>query len=376
MADIIRDSSGARQKFGFGGEAGSTISSAPKLTNQWFLEFKTTDGTNAEEYSAYAKAVSQIGIQSQTQPIDKYGRRIHVPTRVDFSEVSVTLYDKVDGSTMNFVQELYKRYFKNQDMNVDSGLADTLAITGNSGRKLVEGDDAFRNFSTVTVYHWFGNQKDGTGYAQRIVLVNPVITSISFSASDYAVSETRTIDINLQPENVIFGSMYESAAIPSWMNLGLNSDQQTSSLIVDPNASPPAPPSVPSQGPGVSGDVRTPQNNDDLTGRPMTVEEAQEGRRKAESDIAELNAKVDSGEVDAKYARKVRKGLETKIRLYDGVIRQGGGDNNRNNPQQESGLQKRPAPVAAVERAVKTAAQNKVNNVKNSLKRSIVGRWT
>ena len=233
MADIIRDSSGARQKFGFGGEPGSVISSAPKLTNQWFLEFKTTDGNNAEEYSAYAKSVSPITVQTQTQPIDKYGRRIYVPTRVDFPEVSVSLYDKVDGSTMSFVQELYKRYFKNQDMNVDTGLVNELDSTANSGRKLVEADDAFRSFSSITLYHWFGDQKNG-GHAQRIVLVNPVITSITFSNSDYAVSEVRVIDINLQPENVVFGAMESEAAIPNWMNLGISSEQQATSLATNP----------------------------------------------------------------------------------------------------------------------------------------------
>lgn len=235
MADIIRDSSGARQKFGFGGEPGSVISSAPKLTNQWFLEFKTTDGKNAEEYSAYAKSVSPITVQTQTQPIDKYGRRIYVPTRVDFPEVSVSLYDKVDGSTMSFVQELYKRYFKNQDMNVDTGLVNELDSTANSGRKLVGTDDAFRSFSSITLYHWFGDQKNG-GHAQRIVLVNPVITSITFSNSDYAVSEVRVIDINLQPENVVFGAMESEAAIPNWMNLGISSEQQATSLATDPLA--------------------------------------------------------------------------------------------------------------------------------------------
>lgn len=235
MADIIRDSSGARQKFGFGGEPGSVISSAPKLTNQWFLEFKTTDGKNAEEYSAYAKSVSPITVQTQTQPIDKYGRRIYVPTRVDFPEVSVSLYDKVDGSTMSFVQELYKRYFKNQDMNVDTGLVNELDSTANSGRKLVGADDAFRSFSSITLYHWFGDQTNG-GHAQRIVLVNPVITSITFSNSDYAVSEVRVIDINLQPENVVFGAMESEAAIPNWMNLGISSEQQSTSLATNPLA--------------------------------------------------------------------------------------------------------------------------------------------
>ena len=235
MADIVRDSSGAAKKYGFSSSHGTALSSAPKLSDQWFLEFKTTDGKNAEEYSAYAKSVSPITIQTTTQPVDKYGRRIYIPTRVDFPEVTVSLYDKVDGSTMNFVNELYARHFKNSSMNVDAGLAEELKSNVSHGRKIVETDDVFKSFSYVTVYHWFGDQK-GKGHSQRIVLVNPLITSITFSNNDYASSELRVIDINLQPENVIFGGIETEAAIPSWMNLGLTRDKQIDSLKTDPTA--------------------------------------------------------------------------------------------------------------------------------------------
>ena len=235
MADIVRDSSGAAKKYGFSSSHGTALSSAPKLSDQWFLEFKTTDGKNAEEYSAYAKSVSPITIQTTTQPVDKYGRRIYIPTRVDFPEVTVSLYDKVDGSTMNFVNELYARHFKNSSMNVDTGLAEELKSNVSHGRKIVETDDVFKSFSYVTVYHWFGDQK-GKGHSKRIVLVNPLITSITFSNNDYASSELRVIDINLQPENVILGGIEAEAAIPNWMNLGLTGDKQIDSLKTDPTA--------------------------------------------------------------------------------------------------------------------------------------------
>ena len=344
MADIIRDSSGARQKFGFGGEPGSAISSAPKLTNQWFLEFKTTDGKNAEEYSAYAKSVSPITVQTQTQPIDKYGRRIYVPTRVDFPEVSVSLYDKVDGSTMSFVQELYKRYFKNQDMNVDTGLVNELDSTANSGRKLVETDDAFRSFSSITLYHWFGDQKNG-GHAQRIVLVNPVITSITFSNSDYAVSEARVIDINLQPENVVFGAMESEAAIPSWMNLGISSEQQATSLATDPLA-------------GVH-DTRNQARNQasdnsltDPTGgtadeirRPMTEEE----------------------QVRLRELQRARRNLDATNEDNNA------GPNERRAAQQRFDAAKSNSPLEPVASAVRDTKQRAISNIKSRLLNGIRG---
>lgn len=232
MAKILQDSSNARFKFGFSGDAGSPITSAPKLSTQWFAQFKTSSGQNNDEYSAYVKSVSQIGIQTTTQTIDKYGRRIHVPTRVDFPDVALTLYDKVDGSTMNFVSEMYSRYFKNQEMNVDGNLENELLRTDNSGRKLVDADSTFRNFSTVTLYHWFGNQKEGTGYSQRIVLVNPVVTSIQFSPSDYSQADIRTIDINLQIENVVFGDVASDTPIPGWMQTGFDGSNENDALNV------------------------------------------------------------------------------------------------------------------------------------------------
>jgi len=219
---IVADSSGARKKFGFDSAHGSPISSAPKLSDMWYAEFKSVSGSIIDDVSGLVKTVSNINIQTSTQPIDKYGKRVYVPTRVDFPEVTFQMYDTIDGKTMALAEGMYRRHFKNQDMRIDNGaLSDDMLNNSNVGRKSVIGNHELRNFERITLYHWFGDLET-LGKMQRIVLINPIVTSISFSGSDYSTSELRTIDFTFQPENIVFGTPYEvQPAIPAWMNEGL-----------------------------------------------------------------------------------------------------------------------------------------------------------
>lgn len=219
---ILADSRGARKRFGFGGAPESAITSAPKQSDQWFVEFTNTTGS-VNDISGQAQSVSPITINTTTQPIDRYGKREYIPTRVDFSEVTVTFYDTVDGKTMIFAKDIYAKLFKNSGLNVDAGNMEATIEEINSGRKFPAGSPiaSHKNFDKVTVYHFFGGFDIGNGFIQRIVLVNPVVTNITFSESDYSQSGLRTISISLQPENVIFGTPTQPPAVPQWMQEGL-----------------------------------------------------------------------------------------------------------------------------------------------------------
>lgn len=235
---ILADSRGARKRFGFGGAPESAITTAPKFADQWFIEFTDPSG-NVKDISAQAQSVSPITIQTTTQPVDRYGKREYIPTRVDFPEVTVTLYDTVDGKTMVFAQDIYSRFFKNSQLGVGQGEMQSTIEDINSGRKLPDGTGqsgaqipgepstfsqvrtSAKNFEKVTVYHFFGNFDGGEGKIQRIVLINPVVTSITFSESDYSASALRTVQITLQPENVVFGAPQDNPAVPLWMQEGL-----------------------------------------------------------------------------------------------------------------------------------------------------------
>jgi len=219
---ILADSRGARKRFGFGGAPESPITSAPKQSDQWFVEFTNTTGS-VNDISGQAQSVSPITINTTTQPIDRYGKREYIPTRVDFSEVTVTFYDTVDGKTMIFAKDIYAKLFKNSGLNVDAGNMESTIEEINSGRKFPAGSSiaSHKNFDKVTVYHFFGSFDSGNGFIQRIVLVNPVVTNITFSESDYSQSGLRTISVSLQPENVIFGTPTQPPAVPRWMQEGL-----------------------------------------------------------------------------------------------------------------------------------------------------------
>lgn len=219
---ILADSRGARKRFGFGGAPESAITSAPKQADQWFVEFTNITGS-INDISAQAQSVSPITIQTTTQPVDRYGKREYIPTRVDFPEVTVTLYDTVDGKTMVFAKDIYAKMFKNSGLSVDAGNMQSTIEDINSGRKFPSGGTtaSHKHFDKVTVYHFFGSFDQGNGFIQRIVLVNPVVTSITFSESDYSASALRTIQITLQPENVVFGTPTQPPAVPLWMQEGL-----------------------------------------------------------------------------------------------------------------------------------------------------------
>ena len=116
-------------------------------------------------------------------------------------------------------------------MNIDNGgLETSLNENDKTGRKLATDNDSFRSFERITLFHWYGNLET-TGTIQRIVLINPIVTNISFSNSDYATSDLRTIDFTVQPENIVFGTPYNvDPALPEWMSYGLEYILQSASV--------------------------------------------------------------------------------------------------------------------------------------------------
>ena len=242
---VLADSANAKHRFGFAGERGSAIEHrTPKLSDLFFVEFKLVRN-NKEEHpnfrefvSAIAKAVSPISIQTSTMPIDQYGKRVYVPTRVDFPEVTMTMYDPVNGGIMDaggLANIMYRRFFHHGNpLNRVTGANAEEVLTNQSryGRHFGDMDGYayyHQNFERVTVYHFFGNlDKDdksenaGKGSLHRIDLINPLVTGITFSGSDYSATELRTVDFNLQPENIIISDVEEDVAFPHWMTQGMD----------------------------------------------------------------------------------------------------------------------------------------------------------
>jgi len=236
---VLADSANARHRFGFAGESGSPIvSGTPKLSDLWFLEFTTVTNSGSNDLtkvSSMAKAVSPISINTSTMPVDQYGKRIYIPTRVDFPEVNVTMYDTVDGKMFDVVESIYTKFFKNNDAKITGANAEEVLTSNNMhGRKLPDTSHDYyhQHFEKITVYHFFGNLdapsphsdqiNTGAGTLQKIELINPLVTNITFSSSDYSVTELRTTDLQIQPENVIISKPQDDVAFPDWMTLGMD----------------------------------------------------------------------------------------------------------------------------------------------------------
>jgi hypothetical protein len=243
---LIQDNANARKRFGFGGVG--PITSAPKTGDMFYVEFhdingRTMSGTRLP-FNRFAKAISGVSVATTTQPIDRYGKRVYIPTRVDFPEVQLSMYDVVNGEMFSFAMGIYNQFFKNGQMRTDSAnIENSLRDLETQGRKFsTKGKPFHQTFEKVTVFHFFGNI-DGSndplaqgdfsvgaprsGGIQKIELINPLVTNITFTPSDYANSELRTIEFSLQPENVVFSTVSDDVPFPTWMTDGLPYELET-----------------------------------------------------------------------------------------------------------------------------------------------------
>jgi len=243
---VLADSANAKHRFGFAGKHGEPLIVAghgptPKLSDLWFIEFKPVSDEKTSDvthYSSLAKSVSSISISTTTMPIDQYGKRIYLPTKVDFPEVSITMYDTVDGQMFDMAASIYSKFFKNQDAKVTGANAEKVLTDAHlHGRKIPDDNHAYyhQHFEKITIYHFFGNldgpglgappsslpRNAGQGSIQKIELINPLVTNIAFSPSDYSVTDLRTMDFSVQPENIIIGKT-KTATFPHWMTLGMD----------------------------------------------------------------------------------------------------------------------------------------------------------
>jgi hypothetical protein len=221
MSNFLVGSSNAMWRFGLIGNSVNPNSLAtPKMTDMWYLELYTNSGNQTNVYSRSVKSVSEVQINVTHNSYDQYGKRIHVPQRVDFPAVTITLYDTADGKIFDLVSSIYEYGFKNnttRTMEINSAIRDH----SKSGLKSKDGISQPQNhyFTQVNIYH-FGSI--GQGIKHKISLSNPLVSSMSFSNHDYSSSEVRTITMTLEPENVFIDAKANPEAIPSWISQGVN----------------------------------------------------------------------------------------------------------------------------------------------------------
>tara|TARA_B100001057_G_C22834991_1_gene944883 strand:- start:800 stop:2422 length:1623 start_codon:yes stop_codon:yes gene_type:complete len=242
---VFQDNKNAVTRFGFGGVGPITL--APKTGEMFYIEFHDSAGTNKKlPYTRFAKGVGGISVVTQSQPVDRYGKRVYVPTRVDFPEVQLSMYDVVDGQMFDFANQLYEQFFRNSSMQTDSANIENAIDSNpdtNMGRKFSEKGKLFhQSLEKIVVFHFFGNLDGSTGESQfsqnertvprsgslqKIEIINPLVTNITFPPSDYSDGTLRTIEISVQPENVKFETVKDRVTFPDWLMNGLPVEIET-----------------------------------------------------------------------------------------------------------------------------------------------------
>ena len=149
---------------GLGSAASDPLPLLPKREICSILNFMISTEEQCQAYSGsrlpfnrFAKAVSGVSVATTTQPIDRYGKRVYVPTRVDFPEVQLSMYDVVDGQMFSFAMGIYNQFFKNGQMRTDTAnIENSLRDLNAQGRKFShKGKPFHQTFEKVTIFHFF-----------------------------------------------------------------------------------------------------------------------------------------------------------------------------------------------------------------------------
>lgn len=222
MSNFLVGSGNALHRFGLvGNSTGSNdIKATPKMTDMWYLELYTNSGNQTNLYSRSVKTVSEVQIDVTNASYDQYGKRIYVPQRVDFSPVTIVLYDTVDGKIFDLVSQIYEYGFKNntnKTVEVNTAISDHSNYGLKNKGSVIQPQNHY--FTQINIYHFGSLYKDSIKH--KISLSNPLVTAISFSNHDYSTSEVRTITMTLQPENIIIDSQAKPEAIPGWISEGV-----------------------------------------------------------------------------------------------------------------------------------------------------------
>lgn len=207
---MLKGSSNAISKFGLNSLGPTTA--IPKMTDLWYAKIYGVNGPPQEVRHKNIRSVSDINIQITTQTVDQYGKRVHVPTRVDFPSVTITFYDTMDGAIFRMAREVYEYQFGNNRLNPDSKfqVADYAGLSGRTSGP--SNPQAWHYFTKIELWH----MKSGGTY-DRIVIANPIVTSISFSDSNYSTSDVKTITMTMDPENIILRENDTDSSMPEWI---------------------------------------------------------------------------------------------------------------------------------------------------------------
>jgi hypothetical protein len=188
------------------------------------------------------KNVDRPKLQYKIQELDQYNRKRVAYTKIDYPSISLTMYDTVDGSAAQLIDDYNRHNFgdfsnmttgdgpdtHNQFWTNDSITGNDMTYWGyrvkNPSNYLIS-DPVNRGlptaeyfFDEVRIYEFYGN--NFTMYS----LMNPKIESVNFDATDVSSSDPQEVTMVLNPEGVLF----------NYINAPVNYSQIATSIMPGP----------------------------------------------------------------------------------------------------------------------------------------------
>lgn len=218
----LRDSRHAAEAYGYNKAALST--GTPRFKFQYFvrINFNRDLDTfvraflNREDQELITVAVKQVtmpSMQIASETLNQYNKKRISQTSIDFSPISITMHDTVDGKTLRFWEMYYEYYFKDGNAfekndldgrgSTDRGFFETLfngpggdgapginkqeyandiiadKFNDNQGYNLARVGNSKYLIDSIDIFQVHG------GHFSRTAIVNPRITSFDHGTLDY-----------------------------------------------------------------------------------------------------------------------------------------------------------------------------------------------
>lgn len=178
---------------------------------------------------AYVKTATYPSMSIETDTLNQYNRKRIVQKKINYEPIQVTMHDIANGHTLKFWELYYNYYFKD-GINAKKGVIADLAsdpvvesgdytkssdfTRDNKNNAIIERDVTTHNDFGFNLHHADENligfielfYSRGNKY-NKVVLVNPKITSFKHDTLDYAgVANTMEMTFTIDYEYVVYGN--------------------------------------------------------------------------------------------------------------------------------------------------------------------------
>ena len=212
MTIFLRSPRTATRVFGLG-NPNQVVRAVPRTKFLFFVEFVLSAGgramiTGNSDLNTYignrgmsfkVKQIDKPKVTMTSADLNQYNKKRIAYTKLEYSDVSMKLYDTVDDSIMATWIDYFTYYFG--DSRIKTGLGygqspidPTFTDESGWGFRPISEDTKF--FDKITVYAFYANTYTAFSY------INPKITQIDWQNKDYSSSDPEELSINFKYEAI------------------------------------------------------------------------------------------------------------------------------------------------------------------------------